>query len=304
MTSTPARLSCSEVSQVEGHSHGFGLASPSWRANLDVVVTVLIVRLKVISRYKGSLVMEMFLPVVFAAMPILLGVAVGGANAGQYFQANTGTSNFKLYMLIGACTFSVVSIMLWLVGYWIRREQETGTLESIYLAPARQVYVLTGVTIYSLLRALLAFVVSLVIGSLVFGVNLLEGNVLGAIGILMLGMLPLWGLSMLFGAFIMRVKEANSVINVMTWVVSFLMGVFFPITMFPPLLRWAAAIFPPTVMNDAMRASMLNLSTFFGSWYISLAVMFAAALTVPLVGYGVFTFTGRSVRRKEGVGQY
>jgi len=65
-----------------------------------------------------------------------------------------------------------------------------------------------------------------------------------------------------------------------------------------------AAIFPPTIMNDAMRASMLNLSTFFGSWYISLAVMFAAALTVPLVGYGVFTFTGRSVRRKEGVGQY
>ena len=289
---------------MEGHSHGFGLSRPSWRANLDVVVTVLIARLKVISRYKGSLLMDMFMPVVFAAMPILLGVAVGGSSAGQYFQENTGTSNFKLYMLIGACTFTVVSIMLWLVGYWIRREQETGTLESIFLAPAKQVYVLTGVTIYSLLRALSAFVVALVVGSLVFGVNLLEGNILGAIGLLMLGLLPLWGLSMLFGAFIMRVKEANSIINVMTWVVSFLMGVFFPIAMFPPLLQWVAAIFPPTIMNDAMRASLLNLSTFFGSWYISLAVMCAAAFTVPLVGYGVFTFTGRSVRRKEGVGQY
>jgi len=289
---------------VEGHSRGFGLAKPSWRANIDVVVTVLIARLKVISRYKGSLLMDMFMPVVFAAMPILLGVAVGGSSAGQNFQANTGTSNFKLYMLIGACTFTVVSIMLWLVGYWIRREQETGTLESIFLAPAKQVYVLTGVTIYSLLRALSAFVVALVVGSLVFGVNILEGNILGAIGLLMLGLLPLWGLSMLFGAFIMRVKEANSIINVMTWVVSFLMGVFFPIAMFPPLLQWVAAIFPPTIMNDSMRASLLNLSTFFGSWYITLAVMFAAAFTVPLVGYGVFTFTGRSVRRKEGVGQY
>ena len=289
---------------MEGPSRGFGLARHSWRANLDVVVTVLIARLKVISRYKGSLLMDMLMPVVFAAMPILLGVAVGGSNAGQYFQENTGTSNFKLYMLIGACTFTVVSIMLWLVGYWIRREQETGTLESIYLAPAKQVYVLAGVTIYSLLRALSAFVVALIVGSLVFGVNLLEGNVLGAIGILMLGLLPLWGLSMLFGAFIMRVKEANSVINVMTWVVSFLMGVFFPIAIFPPLLQWVAAAFPPTIMNDAMRASMLNLSTFFGSWYISLAVMFAAAWTVPLVGYWFFSFTGKSVRRKEGVGQY
>jgi len=271
---------------------------------LSVVAAVLIARLKVISRYKGALLMETFMPVVFAAMPILLGVAIAGQNAGQYFQQNTGTSNYKLYMLIGSCTFMVVSVMLWLVGYWLRREQETGTLESIYLAPAKQVYVLAGVTGYALIRTLTAFGTALVIGSLLFGVNPLDGNILGALGFLALGLLPLWGLSMLFGAIIMRVKEANSIINVMTWVVSFLMGVFFPVAFFPPLLKWLAVAFPPTVMNDAMRASLLNLSTFFGSWYISLAVMLVAAFTVPLLGYEVFARTGRSIRKKEGVGQY
>ena len=289
---------------MEGHSAGFGLSRPSMLSNLGVVKAVLIARLKVISRYKGALLMDTFMPIIFAAMPILIGVTMGGANAGANFEKNTGTQNYKLYMLIGSCTFMVVSMMLWLVGYWLRREQETGTLESIYLAPAKQIYVLSGVTTYALIRTLIAFGTALALGSVVFGVNPLDGDILAALGFLALGLLPLWGLSMLFGAMIMRLKEANSVINVMTWVVSFLMGVYFPLTFFPPLLRWIAVAFPPTVMNDAMRASLLNLSTFFGSWYASLAVMLVFAFAVPLIGYEVFSATGRSVRKREGVGQY
>ncbi len=289
---------------MERPSLGFGLSQPSWRANLDVMRTVLIARLKVISRYKGALLMDTFLPIVFAAMPILIGVTVGGAAASDNFLQNTGTANFKLYMLIGSSTFMVVSMMLWLVGYWVRREMETGTLESIYLAPAKQLYILSGVTLYALLRTLVAFITALMLGSLIFGVNPLEGNVLAALGFLSLGLIPLWGLSMLFGALVMKLKEANSVINVMTWVVSFLMGVYFPITFFPPFLQWVALAFPPTVMNDAMRAMMLNISTFFGSWYQSLALMLVFALIIPLIGYETFLFTGRRVRKREGVGQY
>lgn len=283
---------------------GFGLGRPSWRASAGVVKAVLIARLKIISRYKGALLMDSFLPVVFAAMPIILGVAVGGANAGTNFSERTGTSNYKLYMLIGSCTFMVVSVMLWLVGYWIRREQETGTLESIFLAPARQIYVLSGVTFYALIRTLVAFGTALLIGSLVFGVNPFEGNIAAAIGFLAIGLIPLWGLSMLFGALILRIKEGNSVIQLMTWVVSFLMGIFFPLTLFPPLLQGIALLFPPTVMNDAMRAAMLNLGTFFGSWYASLAVMLAFAFAVPLLGYEMFAHTSRRIRAREGVGQY
>ena len=289
---------------MEGLSRGFGLGKPSWRADLGVIKAVLIARLKIISRYKGSLLMDTFMPVVFAAMPIILGVSVAGANAGGNFAERTGTSNYKMYMLIGSCTFMVVSVMLWLVGYWLRREQETGTLESIFLAPAGQIYVLTGVTFYALIRTIAAFGSALVIGSLLFQVNPLDGNLAAAMGFLAVGLIPLWGLSMLFGAMILRIKEANSVIQLMTWVVSFLMGIFFPLAFFPPLLRGIALLFPPTVMNDAMRASILNLETFFGSWYASLAVMLVFAFAIPLLGYEMFAHTGRRVRAREGVGQY
>ena len=293
-------------------SRGFGLGRPGWRARADVVRTVFVARIKIITRYKGAILMEALLPIVFAAMPVLLGTTVAsqqGVDPGAVFCENTMvsgrcTTNFRLYMLIGASTFTVVSLMLWLIGYWVRREQETGTLESIYLAPAKRLHILAGVTSYSLVRSLSAFLVAMVIGSLLFGVNPFDGNLLASIGYLVLGIPALWGLSFIFGALIMRVKEANSVIQLIQWVVPFFMGVYFPVTMFPPLMRIVAMTFPPTLMNDAMRSSLLNISSLYGPGYIVLGLMFMAAWITPLLGYEFFGLMERRIRRNEGVGQY
>ena len=294
-------------------SRGFGLGRPGWRAKLDVVRTVFLARIRIISRYKGAILMEALLPIVFAAMPVLLGTTVAsqqGVDAGKVFCQNTitpngtCTENYKLYMLIGASTFTVVSLMLWLIGYWIRREQETGTLESLYLAPAKRFWVLAGVTSYAFIRAMIAFVIAIALGSVIFQVNPFERGVSLALVFLAIGFVPLWGLSFLFGALIMKIKEADSVIQVLQWVLAFLMGVFYPITLLPPLMRGLAGLFPPTVMTDAVRASILDIGYFYGSMYASIAVLFAMALVVPLLGYEVFEATERRLKRKEGVGQY
>ena len=290
---------------------GFGLARPGWHASLAVAWTVFVARLRIITRYKGAILLESFLPIFFAAMPILLGIAVAGSeeNAASNFFQNTqaagqGTMEYRVYMLLGSSTFMVVSLMLWLIGYWVRREQETGTLESIYLAPAKRLYVLVGVTSYSLVRSLAAFIVAMFVGSLLFGVNPLAGNFLAAIGYLMLGIPALWGLSFFFGALIMRVKEANSVIQLIQWVVPFFMGIYFPVTMFPPLVRITAMAFPPTLMNDAMRSALLNIPSLYGPGYVVLGLMFMAAWITPLLGYEFFGMMERRIKRNEGVGQY
>ena len=285
---------------------GFGLGRPGWRARADVVRTVFLARIRIISRYKGAIFMEALLPIVFAAMPVLLGTAFAGPNAAQNFQLNTGTANYKLYMLLGAATFTVVSLMLWLIGYWVRREQETGTLESLYLAPASRFWILTGVTSYAFVRAFTAFLIAIALGSVIFQVNPFENGVGVALLFLALGLLPLWGLAFMFGAFIMKIKEADSVIQVLQWVLAFLIGVFYPLSLLPPFMQTIAGLFPPTVMTDGIRAAILNIGYFYGTGgpYASLAVLFAMALVVPLLGYEVFEVTERRLRRKEGVGQY
>ena len=70
-------------------------------------------RLINMSRYPGQLAMEIVIPIVLAAMPILLGRASGGDQAAANFQAHTGTTNYVAYLLIGANVFSLVSSAFW-----------------------------------------------------------------------------------------------------------------------------------------------------------------------------------------------
>jgi ABC-2 type transport system permease protein len=208
-------------------------------------------------------------------------------------------------MLVGSCVFMVVTLMMWLIGYWVRREQETGTLESMYLAPAKRLYVLAGVTTYAFIRSFIVFVLALFLGSLAFGVNPLSGNVLAAFAFVAVGFLPLWGIGFLFGAFILKIKEANSVIQLVQWVVAFLMGIYYPISFFPTWMQYAAASFPPTVLNDGIRSSLLNIGNLFGSeWWVPFALLCAFSLILPLLGYEIFLQTERRLKRTEGVGQY
>jgi len=89
------------------------------RSNFSVLFASFRMRLMTITRYPGQLVMDIFIPIVFAYMPILLGRALG-SNPAAIFAANTGTSNYIAYMLIGSSVFTLVNFAFWHVTYWLR----------------------------------------------------------------------------------------------------------------------------------------------------------------------------------------
>jgi ABC-type multidrug transport system permease subunit len=103
---------------------------------------------------------------------------------------------------------------------------------------------------------------------------------------------------------VLKVKQASTLVNLMQWIVSFLMGVFFPIQILPAYLRAIAVLFPPTWMTNGVRASMLQLDYFLGEWYLDLTVMWGFVLLAPLFGYRVFRRVEDGIRRNEGVGTF
>ena len=273
------------------------------RSNFSVLFASFRMRLTTITRYPGQLVMDIFIPIVFAYMPILLGRA-SGSNPEATFYANTGTTNYVAYMLIGTSVFTLVNFAFWHVAYWLRWEQEAGTLEALYLAPTHRLWVVGGTALYSCLRGLFSALAAYFLGSLVLGVNPFEGQVLLAFVFVLVGLIPLYSLTLLYGALILKVKEANALVNLMQWGVSFFMGIFFPIAIFPPLLKFIALLFPPTWMTNGVRSALLGVGYFFNSWYMDLAVLWGFMLVTPLLGYWIFTRAETSVRRNEGVGQF
>jgi len=274
------------------------------RANLSIVIASARMRLLNISRYPGQLLTDILIPIIFAAMPILLGRAAAGPNATADFAANTGTPQYVAYMLIGSVVFSLVSFAFWNIGYWLRWEQESGTLEALYLTPTHRIWVAAGTALYSCLRSVFSSAVAFLLGSFILGIDPIQGEIGLALLFVAVGLVPLYGLTLLFGAVILKVKEANALVNLMQWLVSFLMGVFFPIAFFPPFLRLIALLFPPTWMTNGVRSAMLGTGFFFGTWYRDLAVLWAFMIFTPLFGYWVFVRVENNVRRNEGMGQF
>ena len=76
------------------------------------------------------------MPSAIAFVPIILGRAIAGDEAGTYFTTYADTPNFAGFLLIGGGAFLLVTRALWGFGHWLRQEMQTGTLESLYLTPA------------------------------------------------------------------------------------------------------------------------------------------------------------------------
>ncbi len=277
---------------------------PTLAQSLSAALAETRLRLLNVTRYPGQLFMDLIMPVVFALIPMLLGRASAGADAANNFAANTGTTNYVAYLLIGSTAFNLVANAFWHIAYWLRFEQETGTLEAVYLTPTSTLTLVAGVALYSVVRGLGTALPAYLIGCLVFQVNPLEGNVGLALVFVLVGLIPLYGLALLFGAVVLKVKESNALISLMQWVVSFLMGVFFPVAIMPVWLRAVALLFPPTWMTNGVRSALLGVGFFFGQWYLDLAVLWAFLLFAPLFGYWVFNRVERGVQRNEGVGQF
>jgi ABC-2 type transport system permease protein len=131
------------------------------------------VRFRILSRYKGWFAFDFIMPIVMAALPILIGVSVAGGptSAARAFKSHTGTSNYVIYLLIGSIVMMTVDTSMWLVGNWLRWERETGTIESIYLTPARRLQILTGVSLYSGARAIITFIGAYIAGALLFRID-------------------------------------------------------------------------------------------------------------------------------------
>ena len=280
----------------------------TFKGHLGVAWGTFVVRIKTISRYKGMLFMDVLTPVLLAAMPILLGQALSGSitAASANFEQNTGLigANYVAFIIIGANVFSTVTTSLWLFGFFIRREQTLGTLEALFMSPAHQISILVGLTLYVQIRSVVTFIGGYFFGCLLFSINPLQGQVLLALAILLFGLIPIYGLSFLLGALVLRVKQANSLLNTLQWIVGAFMGVFFPITVLPVTFQIISYLFPGFWLNYNIQAALMGLDWFFVNIYGHLGVLFVFALTCPLIGYLIFSRTESRSKKAEGIGQF
>lgn len=182
----------------------------------------------------------------------------GGRAAG--FEAFTGTSDFMAFVVLGGIMSHYVSAVFWSIGTTLKDEMSTGVLESNWLAPVPKVVQLAGRTVFSLVIVTIESVVLMFAMWAIFGFSL-GRDVIPAILTALPMVIGIYGFGFAFAGLVMLMREANTMIDVSSYLVNLLSGSMVPVTAFPRFLLVIAMAIPLTYGYDAVRAILLGTRT-------------------------------------------
>jgi ABC-2 type transport system permease protein len=265
------------------------------RSDVQALAAIFWKGLKHHLRYPGEFAIFLMLPFLFTFLILGMGSAVGGSNATMYFALRTGTTNIVIYEILGGAVWMVSWIVVEDVGTAIRDEQIKGTLEQNFLAPVRRFTLLVGL---SLTDVVITSAIFLIVVGVSVAIALPSSflTIIPAFLMLLLGLIPLFGIGFLFAGFVVRFKEPYIFTQIVNLLFATLTGTYYPVTFLPYWIQLISGALPQTYVIADMRRIVLSNQALV-NLYGSLFVLLSLALAYPIIGYAVF----RRIERKAGV---
>ncbi len=135
--------------------------SGAWlRPRAEIAGWAFYARYRELAGFPGWFLLDMVIPLLITALPILLSRSVvpGGSPASPYaFQSAVGTADHAAFLLVGANVFLLTLRAFWDIGLWLENEARTGTLDLLSLAPFDRRWVVAGIALFDLARGLVVF---------------------------------------------------------------------------------------------------------------------------------------------------
>jgi len=209
----------------------------------------------------------------------------------------TDENNLILYLGIGTVVWAYLRAVFSNISEMIVWERWEGTIEYTMMAPISRLTHMLGVSLFSIVYALMRTVLLLIALFLFFDVNLSQANAGGALAIILVGSLSFVGVGIMAAVlpllFTERGEEMTFIISSLLLLVS---GVYYPVSVLPSWMQAAAKISPATYVLEGMRATILDgtSTSHLGQYLIPMAII--GALTIPL-GMLVFTSVERYAKR-------
>lgn len=238
------------------------------------------------TRYPGGFVTYLIMPFLFTVLIFGMGQFVGGGNAASNFTARTGTTNIVVYEILGSAVWMTSWVVIEDVGVALRDEQMKGTLEQNFLAPINRFTLLIGVSLTDIVITTTIFLI--VVGATI-AVVMPAGflSIIPAFFILLIGLVPLFGISFLFAGFVVKFKEPYVFTQLINLIFATLTGTYYPVTFLPYWVQFLSGALPQTYVIEDMRRIVLADQTLVGL-YGSVFILLSLALVYPILGYAVF----------------
>ena len=175
------------------------------------------------------------------------------------------------------------------VGYVVLRYRKSGFLKRLHATPLTAFEFLSA-QVLSRLALILSITAILYAGiSLIIGFHNAGSTVLLAL-LGVLGALSMIALGLTIAARFSSEELVGGLLNVLTWPMMLLSGIWFSLEGSPRWVRWVADVFPLTQLLDAARAVMLDGA---GLAQIAPQLLFLVLTTLAFLAFGAWSFRWR-----------
>jgi ABC-2 type transport system permease protein len=159
-----------------------------------------------------------------------------------------------------------------------------------------------GHTFTNLVVTAITSLLMLIIAALLFGFEP-TGNAIAALVTVIPMLIGLYGFGFAFAAIVMIMREANTLVDVSSFLTQILSGADFPVTVLPKWLLPVSLVLPLTYGFDAVRGYLLGTNTLLPLMIeFILMVIFMVAMIV--IGLFAFRKLERYVRRRGTLGMH
>ena len=218
---------------------------------------------------------------------ILERILTGNESAGYERQAVTGEQiRYVDWVIPGVLGMNMMFSALFGVGYVIVRYRKNGVLKRLKATPLTSFEFLAAQIVSRLW--LIVIIVALVYLSTDLIVDFrMYGSYLNLLLILVIGTITLISLGLLVAARISNEEFANGLLNLISWPMLFLSGVWFSLEGLNPYIQKLSLLFPLTHVTEAARAIMID-----GAGLIDVAGNLVALIfmTVVFLAIGSYAF--------------
>jgi len=253
-------------------------------------------------RYPLSAVSSVLQPIVWLTPVYFMGLAFSVNGKALGFAAYSGTTDYMSFILLGTVLSNFISAVFWGMGYSLKNDMDAGVLESNWLAPLPRPLLLVGRTYTSLLINTITSLMMLLVAGLIFGFQI-SGNVLPAVLTALPMLIGLYGFGFAFAAVVLLMREANTMVDISSYLVQLFSGANFPVNALPRWLLPVALILPLTYGFDAVRGWLIQTKTLLPI-PVEIAMLVGFMFLMIWLGLLAFRALERRVRRLGTLGQH
>jgi len=214
---------------------------------------------------------------------------LGAANGAQRQQVTGAAVRYVDYLFPGILGMNMMFSCLFGVGYVVLRYRKSGFLKRLHATPLTAFEFLTAQVLSRL--GLILFVTTVLyvgIGTVIHFHR--AGSGLLIILIAVLGALSMVAMGLTVAARFSSEEVVGGILNLLTWPMMLLSGVWYSLEGSPEWVQWVAGIFPLTHVLAAARAVMIDGA---GAAEISSHLIYLAATALVFLALGAWSFKWR-----------